>query len=375
MNVDKGMSRLLKNFELLAFVNPINSVSEKKKFFRSKYSELPKFKYSPIKINPYELKQELHRLRVQDISDISIRHLYESVINSYFDKIDLLGSLNTTKFLYNSLRYFGRPSENDIRNAQYFLHLPEIAGEPKRAPSLGTTEAIQTFKESLENYGFNSKIELSNKVISQVMVLNAKKTVLFRPDAKFARAEINALVEHEIGVHMVTTMNSSQQKLQVFNLGLPVNTMTQEGVAILAEYLSGNISMKRLKKLAFRVIVVDMMCNGADFVDCFYFLTTTHNMDENEAYSMVTRIFRGGGFTKDYLYLTGFVKILRFWEKGNNLEPLLVGKTSLGFYNTIEEMIARDMVQAPQYITQSFIEPKAGDNDEIYEYILSGLKS
>lgn len=375
LEVDKGMHRLLKTFELLAFVNPINSSAEKKKFFKSKYSEPPKFKYSPIKINPYELKQELHSLRVQDISDVTIRHLYESVINSYFDKIDLLASLNTPKFLYNSLRYFGRPSKNDIKNAQYFLHLPEIAGEPKRAPSLGITEAIQTFKESLANYGFESKIELSNKVISQVMVLNAKKTIQFRPDAKFSRTEINALVEHEIGVHMVTTMNSSQQKLQIFNLGLPVNTMTQEGVAILAEYLSGNITMKRLKKLAYRVIVVDMMCRGADFIECFHFLTSNHNMDENDAYSMVTRIFRGGGFTKDYLYLTGFVKILRFWESGNNIEPLLVGKTSINFYNTIEEMIERDMIKSPQFITQSFVEPKTGNNDEIYEYILSGLKS
>jgi hypothetical protein len=58
------------------------------------------------------------------------------------------------------------------------------------------------------------------------MVLNAKKTILFRPDAKFSRSQISALVEHEIGVHMVTTMNSKQHELNIFNLGLPVNTMT-----------------------------------------------------------------------------------------------------------------------------------------------------
>ncbi|MDC0337920.1 flavohemoglobin expression-modulating QEGLA motif protein [Flavobacteriales bacterium] len=374
LHVDKGMHRLLKNFELLGFVNPINSTTEKRKFFKSQYTEPPKFKYSPIKINPYELKQELHSLKVQDISDVTIRHLYESVINSYFDKIDLLGSLNTSKFLYNSLRYFGRPSKKDIQNAEYFLHLPDVAGESKRAPSLGVDEAIESFREGLDSYGFNSKIKLSKRVISQVMVLNAKKTILFRSDAKFTRAEINALVAHEIEVHMVTTINSNQQKLQLFNLGLPVNTMTQEGLAILAEYLSGNITMKRLKKLAYRVIVVDMMCSGADFVECFYFLTTTHNLEENDAYSLVTRIFRGGGFTKDYLYLSGFVKILRFWEEGNSLVPLLVGKTSLRFYNTIEEMMERDMIQKPQFITQSFTNPQIGNNNDIYEYILSGLK-
>ncbi|MCF8298040.1 MAG: flavohemoglobin expression-modulating QEGLA motif protein [Saprospiraceae bacterium] len=372
--VDKGLYNLLKNFELLVYVNPNNTKTEKNRFFKSKFTEPPRFKYRPIPIEFYSLKQELSNLKVQDISDITIRNLYESVINSYFDKIDLLSTLNTPKFLYNSLRYYGRPTKKDIQNAQYLLYVPPIAGEPTRSPSLGTDQAIQSFKESLESYGFDAKIELSNKVISQVMVLNSKKTILFKPDAKFTRTEISAMVAHEIGVHMLTTINSNLQKLKIFNLGLPVNTMTQEGLAILSEYLSGNITIKRLKKIAYRVIITDMMCSGANFMECFKFLIDNHMEDPNDAFSLVTRIFRGGGFTKDYLYLNGFVKTLRFWESNHNLEPLLVGKTSLEFYNTIVEMIERDMIQKPKYITQSFIKPKIENNNEIYEYIFSGLK-
>ena len=286
----------------------------------------------------------------------------------------MLSELNTPKFLYNSLRYFGRPSKKDIQNAHYFLHLPEVAGEAKRSPSLGVDEAMVSFKEGLESYGFKSRIEKSNRVISQVMVLNAKKTILFRPDAKFTRSQINALVNHEIGVHMVTTMNSNAQKLNVFNLGLPVNTMTQEGLAMLSEYLSGNISIKRLKKLAYRVIVVDMMCNGADFIECYNFLVNDQGLGKEDSFSVVTRIFRGGGFTKDYLYLSGFVKILRFWENDNDLHPLLIGKTSIDFYHTINEMMQREMIQKPIYISHCFNAPKLGRNNDIYEYVLSGLK-
>jgi len=374
LDVDRKLSVMLKKFELLAFVNPINTNQEKKKFFKNKCTVPPEFKYNPIRINPFELKQEFSNLRVQDISDVSIRHMYESVINSYFDKIDMLASLDTPKFLYNSLRYFGRPSKKDIQNANYFLHLPEILGEPKRSPTLGVDEAVASFKDGLALYGFESKIEKSTRVIAKVMVLNAKKTILVRPDAKFSRGQINALVEHEIGVHMVTTMNSNLHELRIFNLGLPVNTMTQEGLAILAEYLSGNISMKRLKVLAYRVIVVDMMCNGADFIECFNFLVNDHNLDQDEAFTIVTRIFRGGGFTKDFLYLSGFVKILRLWESGYDLTPLLVGKTSLEFYHTISEMIEREMIVKPKYITNSFVHPKTHQNDEVYKYILSGLK-
>jgi len=373
-SVDKSLYRLLKNFELLAYVNPINTRTEHKRFIKSKYTELPKFKYGPIKINPFELKQELSALKTQDISDVSIRQLYESVINSYFDKIDLLSSLGTRKFLYNSLRYFGRPSKKDLNNAQYLLHLPPVPSEPKKVPFLSMDEAMAAFKNGLDQYGINCKIELSDRVISQVMVLNSRKTILIRPDAKFTQKEANALVEHEIGVHMVTTQNSADEKLKVFNLGLPVNTMTQEGLAILSEYLSGNITLKRLKKLAQRVVVTDMMCSGANFIECYNYLVNQQAVSANDAYTIVTRIFRGGGFTKDYLYLSGFEKILKMWNSDIDLSPLLVGKTSMDFYGTINEMIEREMIGKPKFITKSFVNPADYENNDIYEYIISGIR-
>jgi uncharacterized protein (TIGR02421 family) len=206
------------------------------------------------------------------------------------------------------------------------------------------------------------------------MVLNSKKTILIRPDAQFTKKEADALIDHEIGVHMVTTQNSSNEKLKIFNIGLPVNTMTQEGLAILSEYLSGNITLKRLKKIALRVVITDMMCNGADFIECFKYLVNQQQVSINDAYTIVTRIFRGGGFTKDYLYLVGFEKILKLWKSDVSLSPLLVGKTSLDFYNTIDEMIEREMIAKPKHITKSFEQPIDYESNGIYEYIISGLK-
>jgi uncharacterized protein (TIGR02421 family) len=374
LRIDRQMFSLLRNFELLAAVNPTNARIEKRKFLKNRHTVLPIFKYQPIKINPFSLKQNLFSIQVQQIQDVSIRNLYEAVVHSYTDKIDLIGSLNTRKFLYNSLRYFGRPSKKDLINANYLLYLPEVPGEAKKEPVYDAKEAMEVFKQALNDYRINAKIEFSNRVIAQIMVLNSKRSILLQPDAFFKRKELNAMVEHEIGVHMVTTMNSRNQKLKIFNLGLPVNTQTQEGLAILAEYLSGNITIKRLKKIALRVIIVDMMCSGATFIDCFEALVNEYNIEEEDAFTIVTRIFRGGGYTKDYLYLSGFVKIYKMWEQQNDLTPLLVGKTSLPYYNTIEEMIEREMIEKPNYITKSYLIPQAENNNSIYDYIFSGLK-
>ena len=374
LKVDRQIYRLVKGFELLAHVNPSNGLSEQKKFFKNNGRYSPKFKYAPILVNPYELKQKLSAIRTQDITDISIRFLYESVINSYFDKTDLLSSINTKKFLYNSLRYFGRPSKKDLQNANYILLLPDVPSEPKKVPYLPLDEVIETFRNTISDYGIKCKIETNSRVMSQVMVLNSKNTVLFRPDAKFTKSEMLALLEHEIGVHMVTTQNSNLQQLKVFNIGLPVNTLTQEGLAILSEYLSGNITLKRLKKLALRVVVADMMCSGADFVESFQYLTDQQRVAPEDAYNIVARIYRGGGFTKDYLYLSGFVKVLKMWNLGVDLSPLLIGKTSMEFYDTITEMMNREMISTPKFLTHSFQNPSVIKHDQIYSYILSGLK-
>ncbi len=372
---DKQLYKYLKNFELLTYVNPINAIKQKKKFLKSKFTEEPVFKYSPIKINPYELKQRLSTIKTKAISDVSIRYMYESVISAYFDKVDLLSELNSHKFRYNSLRYFQRPSKKDIKNAEYLMHLPTVPFEPKTPPLIPIEDVLNKFKNALSVYGLSCRIELSNRIVSQAMVLNSNKTICIRKDAKFTEKQVNALIEHEIGVHMVTTENSLNQKLKIFNLGLPVNTETQEGLAILSEILSGNITLERLKKIALRVLVTDMMCNGATFNDVFNFLYNDHQINTDEAFTITTRVFRGGGLTKDYLYLSGLVKIMKFWKDGNDLSPLMVGKTSLSFYDLIFEMIEREMVSRPKFITKSILNNVEDPINGLHGYILSGLKS
>jgi uncharacterized protein (TIGR02421 family) len=372
--IDDKIYKLLKNFEVLTYVNPINVELEKVRFFKSKFTINPTFKYKPIKINSYELSKSLHSIDTTKIEDITIRHLYESAITGCIDKINLLSSIGTDKFLYNSLRYFGRPNKIDIRNAEYILLLPEIKEENIKAQRFGVDKAKKIFQESFADYGFVGKIRVDKKVLSTAMVVNSTETVILKYGATFSQNELQYLAEHEIGVHMVTTMNAANNKLKIFSIGLPINTRTGEGMAILAEYLSGNLTMKRLRELALRVIAVDLMCNGADFKECFNSIVQDYKTDTNMAYNLVTRVYRGGGFTKDYLYLNGFSKLFKFWQEGNDLTPLLVGKTSISFYNTIVEMIDRNLIEKPQYITKSFQKPMIELNNVLFDYILSGLK-
>ncbi len=374
LRVDNDLYELVKNFELLQFVNPINIEKEKRAFFKSKFTVNPSFKYRPIKIDPYLLKRKLYSIKADYIEDIEIQKLYETTISAYADKIDLLATIGTKRFLYNSLGYFGSPSDTDLRNARYILSLPNIDNERKTGKKLTSIDAKKAFEDSFKFYGFDSaKVRITKDIAAEVMVINHQKSVLVKDGVFFSQKELDFLVHHEIGVHMVTTMNSNLQPLKIFNIGMPVNTYTQEGLAVLSEYLSGNLTLKRLRILALRVIAIDMMVKKQDFKTIFNFITSEYNVDKEEAFILVTRVFRGGGFTKDYLYLKGFSNFYKLWNSGYDLTPLLIGKTSIKNYNTIVEMMERKLIQRPKYITEALTHPQTHKNGTILEYIVSGL--
>lgn len=373
LKIDQELYEIVKSFELLKFVNPVNIEKEKKAFFKSKFTINPTFTYRPIKIDPYLLKRKLYAIKADNIEDIEIQKMYETTISAYADKIDLLATIGTKRFLYNSLGYFGSPSDKDLRNARYLMSLPNIADERKTGKKLTAIDAKKAFEESFDFYGFKANVGISKDLAAEAMVLNQQKKVLVKENALFSQKELDFLVHHEIGVHMVTTMNSNLQPIKLFNVGTPVNTYTQEGLAVLSEYLSGNLTLKRLRVLALRVICIDMMVKKSDFKTIFNYITNEYNIDAEDAFMIITRVFRGGGFTKDYLYLKGFANFYKLWNSGYDLTPLLIGKTSIKNYNTIVEMMERKLIKRPKFISEALINPNTQKNGTILEYIVNGL--
>jgi uncharacterized protein (TIGR02421 family) len=374
LKVDKKLGQLVKNFELLKYVNPTNLKKEKLKFFKNNYHSNPDFKYKYVEIDSIGLKRKLLSLEVEKIDDVAIRKMYVDTINGFVDKIDMLASIGTEKFLFNSLRYFGKPSELDLKNARLILLLPALEEDRIEPKSINAEQLKQLFSKNMEEYGFKGKITISKNIAADVMVLNSQKKVIIKDGVKVSATEGNGLVHHEIGVHMLTTMNSTLQKLKIFNVGLPTNTCTQEGLAVLAELLSGNMTLDKLKKLAYRVIAVNYMCSGFDFKDTFKHLHFDLGIDKESAFTLAVRVFRGGGFTKDYLYLRGFGNIFKLWNDGQNLTPLLIGKTSLDYYHTINEMTECGIVSTPKYVPDFFKSDNTVTLNPVLKYIISGMR-
>lgn len=364
--VDKSLYSLLKNFETLNYVNPRNLEKSKKKFFNSKYRKEPDFNYIPLRVDPYELKKKLFELPVTEIYDVSVRRLYKDIINEYITTIDLLVSRGTKEFLYNSLKLYGKPDKNDVKNANYIIQ--SYGNKEQPVDYLSTEEVLDFFCNEINRWGIGGKVVLAKNMAARAMVHSSKKTLIINEKSKFDQTDLDLLSNHELGIHMLTTMNAVNQPLKMLLLGMPGNVETQEGLAVLAECLTGKMNIRRLKELSYRVIAVDLMVRGASFREIFEHLVDEYVFTKEKAFNLTVRVMRGGGFTKDHLYLKGFFKVYNYYLQGKSMQELLVGKTSLEYAQLLKELIARGYLKKGKYKNPIFEEGNL--NNDIIEYIL-----
>ena len=67
LEIDKNIDKLVKQIELLSYVNPINIEEEKARFFSSKYLTDPVFKYPTINFDKFKLHRQLFTQSLESI--------------------------------------------------------------------------------------------------------------------------------------------------------------------------------------------------------------------------------------------------------------------------------------------------------------------
>lgn len=367
--LDDALYDTVQGINILSAVAPLNFQQAKSAFFESKFTQNPEFVYTDTRLDCFERKRKLFNLPIDSLGDEDLVTFYKDVIESYVDKIDQFNSVGTPNFVYNCLRYYGEPNQKDIANAKFLLHLPGELDELEQEP-LNAEAVVSLMGDFANQHGYEHQILIDDSMIANALVTGT--TIKVNTNAKIPLVEAQALAHHEIGVHLVTTLNSRAQPIRALNLGSPLNTMTQEGIAILCEYLAGCVSLPRLKVLALRVLAVDSMLKDSDFKRTFTMLLEQYRVDPNLAFTITARAYRGGGFTKDYLYLQGLHNMLNAYENEPNFNYLLAGKVSLEHLPLITRLIDKGFLSAPKHISPAILNPVK--NDKISEFISHAIR-
>ncbi len=371
--IDANLDRLVKKIELLSYVNPLNIEKEKHQFFASKYSIDPEFRYPKLKFSPYKLHRMFFSQRLERIEDEQIRTMYKEIIYYYSNMVQCIETIGQKKkFHYNSLRIYGSPTEKDVENAKFILHYGDepVSGDMEKI--FTPEEAKEYFEDFAEQYDFPLNIKFSTHIAAEAMVSNASQSLLIKRNVKFSKNQLLTLANHEIGVHLVTTYNGQQQPLKIFSNGFPKNVETQEGLAVFSEYMSGALTLKRLKELAYRVLASDSLIKGYSFSDTFDLIHNQYKLNRNDAFSITLRAHRGGGFTKDRLYLSGLKKIYKRYLQEESMEVLLSGKVSLDYEAPIQKLFKLGLAQKNHFTNLAYKQNL--NTNKTLDFILNNLK-
>ncbi len=372
-DIDSNLNRLVGKIELLSYINPLNIEKEKNRFFASKYTLEPEFKYPKLKFDPYKLHRLLFSQRLERIEDERIRNLYRNVVQYYSNMVQCIETIGTGRnFYFNSLRVYGTPTEKDVQNAKFTLHFADepMVGDMEKVHS--STDARDYFEDFVKRYDFPLNIRFSTSIAAEAMVSNSTKSLLIKKNAKFSKNQMLTLANHEIGVHLVTTYNGLLQPLKIFSNGLPRNVETQEGLAVFSEYMGGALTLKRLKEIAYRVLASDSLIKGYTFADTFDLINGQYKLNRDDAFTITLRAHRGGGFTKDRLYLSGLRKIYKRYLKEESMDNLLTGKVALEQEETIKYLLGLGLAQPIAHKSYSF-DQKLNTNKTL-DFILNNLK-
>jgi len=373
VKIDWSLHKLVQKIEMLDYINPTNIEQEKRNFFASKYNINPKFRYRKIDFNPHALQQALFSQEIDKIKNDEVRKFYRDVIYDYSGLIQCIETIGKgERFYFNVLKSFGTPTEKDVQNAQFILHFKDEEFDQEMFPVFNALEALEYFKTFSKQFDFTYKVKLSNKISAAAMVQNNTQTLFLKKNHRYSANQLKVLSNHEIGVHMVTTFNGKIQPLKIFHNGFPKNVETQEGLAVFSEYMSGCLTLYRLKELAYRVLAADSLRKGFNFCDTFDLLHNQYKLNREESYNICLRAHRGGGFTKDYTYLTGLKKVYTYFKEGKDLNTLLSGKVCIAHADLILDWKKMGITLDNPH--RNFAFDKNDNQSKTIDFILENLK-
>jgi uncharacterized protein (TIGR02421 family) len=343
-------------------MTPVNVESAWEAFRRRKYLTTPKFRYRPLPHDPDLLLRRLYNLPIEKIEDPAVAQLFRLKRSELRRQATILSSRDTIQALFGTLGLYSAPDKELVKTAKRILRTPTGEAAQRKRRTVDAKEFARFARIEANRYRknypyFNLPIEIRDDIHRGLMVSHGRLLIGSRFRTREQR--MDALLQHEVGTHVVTYLNGQQQKFNILRVGLPNYEELQEGLAVLAEYLVDGLDLERLRVLAARVVVAQQFHQGRSFSNCFSTLVESYGFTTRSAFTITLRIFRGGGMLKDAVYLRGLSKLLTHLGSGGKIEELYVGKLSLNTLGIIRELMWRGIVAEASVYPEFLRRPKA----------------
>jgi uncharacterized protein (TIGR02421 family) len=353
---DRRLAEIADQIDYLLAITPVNADAAWEEFRDSGFRRDPTFHYRPLTVDPDLLKRALYAVPLEEVEDPSLAGLFRAERQALDRQVSLLEERGSDAFLPSSMQLYGTVDDDLFGLADSLLDKishPGATGEDcgaTPAPCLDASAFAERARSELSHYrAVDPTLTATVSVRDDVPgVLVSHGQLLVGARVQIPRPRVDALVQHEVGTHIVTAVNGHAQPLRLLSTGLAGYEETQEGLAVLAEFVVGGLTADRLVTLAARVVAVGGLVAGATFADTFHDLHGARGLTAGQAFRVTMRVYRSGGLTKDAIYLRGLDRLLRHLAEGHRLDPLLVGKVPLTYVPVVEELQWRGVLRPPR---------------------------
>lgn len=345
-------------------------------FFAGKGRELPYPEYR-IPAEVLDAGARFRALKAGIAGDSAIEVFLRQTCDAFATAARMLGAAGTRDFYHHSVELYGRPAsltaDRRTTNLDLAVHFSRVVdGIVGRGPIpspldelVYTAEEVvplltARFAHFFPGHGIRVEIvdDIASKAAAGVDAVRLKRGV------RFSRRDLAQLEFHEGHVHVATALNGRAQPILSFTgWPSPRTTATQEGLAVLTEFLTQSTSIERMRRLADRTLAIKMAEEGADFCQLYQFFVA-HGHDELAAYDCARRICRGGlvgggaPFTKDVCYLDGLLRVTNFLRvalvKGHlDYVPLFfAGKIEVEDVPLVGRLVREGLARPPIYLPE-----------------------
>lgn len=352
-------------------------VETRTRFLASGGERTPKVAYAPVDTAP--TLEVLGRARTL-LHDGPIDTWLGETADQVETTVRMMAAAGTPAFHEHSVALYGAPASPLPRTTitpldlakdvhEVITHLLEFEMGLTAPPSHSADEVADVVRAGLAVVFGDEAPPVT--VVDQLSANAAASArgIRVRRDALFTDRDAQQLLQHEAYIHVATALNGRRQPLSILGVGHPGTARAQEGLAVFAEIFSGTAELDRMRRLADRVLGIQLVVDGADFVELFRWFRE-RTPDEEQAYESARRIFRGsplaGGhpFTKDVVYLYGLLEISSTVRTAfaagrmDLLRLLFVGKLPVRALPALAECARLGLVDRPAFVAPWVADPR-----------------
>ena len=358
--VDAALVRMDREVDWLSALSPVGNDEMWHDFAASGFTKAPTLRYAEERTDLPALRRALHELDVDGIEEPALEALLREKQRELDRQIELVCLRDTDGFIAASIDLFGDADPDLIRTAQTILDTVEAEFEAEGEETATADDLTAAARAEMERYAaadasFAARIVLRDDLNSGLMVsggdLHVAKSYRARP------AAIRPMVAHEVGTHVLTAHNGRCQSLTQLAVGLADYDPLQEGLGTFSEYLVGYLPPRRLRVLAARVIAADLAIKQETLQAIFERLFEGEGMGAEDAFDTAVRAKRGGGLTKDAVYLRGLRGLLAYLATGGDFEFLLLGKLAMRQRHPVRRLLDEGWLVPPVLLPSHLSDP------------------